>query len=118
MEAQSEHVHIAPTFFFCTFGVDLRAQSVRLLTKFLHRSSGGSLLRVLCRLGQGVKTGNQANKGLPFEFPQVPSALARTASRSGARSPQTAPGVKWWVQSKISDSTMCMYKNYRPCSKT
>ncbi len=52
MAAQSEHVHIARTgFFFCTFGADFVCPVGAFLTKFLRRSSGGSLLRVRCWLG-------------------------------------------------------------------
>ncbi len=40
MEAQSEYVHIAHTFFFCTFGADLYAQSV-----IIHKISASELSR-------------------------------------------------------------------------
>ncbi len=49
MEAQSEYVHVAHTFFARLVPICLLSRC--LLTKFLHRSSGGSLLRVRCWLG-------------------------------------------------------------------
>ena len=55
LEAQSEHVHVACTF-FARLGADVHAQSVIIDKKFLHRSSGGSLLRVLCWLGSSSTT--------------------------------------------------------------
>ena len=44
---------------FCTFGTDFFAQSVLInkVTNFLHRSPGGSLLRVHCWLGRGTRCG-------------------------------------------------------------
>ena len=51
VEAQSEYVHVACTF-FCTFGADFVCSVGACWQKLLHRSSGGSLLRVRCWLGR------------------------------------------------------------------
>ena len=48
-EAQSEYVHVAHTFFARLAPICMLSRC--LLTKFLHRSSVGSLLRVRCWLG-------------------------------------------------------------------
>ncbi len=53
VEAQSEHVHVAPTS-LGTFWRQIRLLSRWLSTKFLRRSSGGSLLRVRCWLGYSI----------------------------------------------------------------
>ncbi len=49
MEAQSEHVHVACTFLHVCAPICVLSRCV--LTKFLRRSSGRSLLRVRCWLG-------------------------------------------------------------------
>ncbi len=49
LEAQSEYVHIAYTFWHVLAPICMPSRC--LVTKFLHRSSGGSLLRVRCWLG-------------------------------------------------------------------
>ncbi len=49
MEAQSEYVHVAHTFLHIWLRLVMLSRC--LSTKFLRRSSGGSLLGVRCRLG-------------------------------------------------------------------
>ncbi len=51
MEAQSEYVHVACTFFARLASICMLSRC--LLTKFLRRSSVRSLLRVRCWLGEG-----------------------------------------------------------------
>ncbi len=49
MKAQPKHAHIAHTFLHVSTPIHILSRC--LLTKFLHRSSVGSLLRVRCWLG-------------------------------------------------------------------
>ncbi len=65
MEAQLEYIHTAHTF-------------LRLLTKFLHRSSGGSLLRVRCWLGSEVQVGCRRSLRHVYDsFEHMESRLCR-----------------------------------------
>ncbi len=66
MEAQSEYVHPAYTFFLHAwrrFACSVGAYQ----TKFLHRSSVGSSLRVGCRLGRRRKNPTTSLESLPMK---------------------------------------------------
>ena len=60
MEAQSEYVHIASTFLHVWRPICVLTRC--LSTKFLHRSSGGSLIRVHCWLGTVDSTWNKTSQ--------------------------------------------------------
>ncbi len=63
IEAQSEYIHIAYTFFARLVPICMLSRC--LLTKYLHRSSVGSLLRVRCWLGRR-KIWKVHKKGAPL----------------------------------------------------
>ncbi len=76
MEAQLEHVHVSARLVpICMLN---RHLLTKLLTKFLHRSSAGSLLTVSCRLGTCNVVPKSRNKALA-QFPDV-RGLLRSSS--------------------------------------
>ncbi len=69
IEAQSEHIHVGYTLFARLSPICMLRRC--LLTKFLHRSSGGSLSRLPCWLGgrAGSRRGVTAKSSIFSDFP-------------------------------------------------
>ncbi len=91
MEAQLEHI---PRY--TMHGYILYAQSVLITTKFLHRSSVGSLLRVRCRLGPQSTT-TVLRSRIYVLHPQRPWLCCKVAAscRRRRRRRRERPRSRW-----------------------